>query len=150
MFVRILRRGRLPLAVLGAFALLFATGCGGIRRVPVAGTVTLDGKPFTGGHLIFSPDPAKGNTHRINCRGRIKDGYYNLETAAITRDDSGAGVPLGWYKVTFMMFEESTKKHPIAPIDIHSRFRNVETTPLSVEVKDNPDPNAYNFAMTSN
>ncbi len=149
MAAKLVRRGRPSLAILGALVLTSVVGCGGIRRVPVSGTVTLDGKPFTGGHLVFSPDAAKGNTHRINCRGRITDGHFDLETAAVTRTDSGHGVPLGWYKVTFMMLEESTKKHPLAPIEVHSRFMNVDTTPLSVEVKDNPDPDAYNFMLTS-
>jgi hypothetical protein len=123
-------------------------GCGGVRRIPVAGTVTLDGQPINDGHLVFTPDTAKGNTHRISCTSRIQDGHYNLETNGVTRSESGPGVPLGWYKVTFRMLEESTKKHPIAPVNVNDKYRNVETTPLSVEVKDNPDPDAYNFKMT--
>jgi len=137
------------LAFFGALALTSLTGCGGVRRIPVSGTVTLDGKPFTGGHLVFSPDNAKGNTHRINCRGRIKDGQYDLETNGVTPSDSGDGVPLGWYKVTFIMLEESTKKHPIAPVDVHGRFRDQDKTPLTVEVKDNPAPGSYDFKLTS-
>lgn len=143
-----IRRGWLVLAILGAFGLAFMTGCGGIRRVPVSGTVTLDGKPFTGGHLVFSPDPAKGNKHQINCRGRIQEGRFHLETNAVTRADSGTGVPLGWYKVTFVQLEESTKKHPVAPIEVNDRFRDPDKTPLAVEVKDNPEPGAYDFKMT--
>jgi hypothetical protein len=149
MTVKTVRRGWHSLAIVGALALTFVVGCGGIRRVPVAGTVTLDGKPFTGGHLVFSPDSAKGNTHTINCRGRIKDGHFQLETNAVTRADSGSGVPLGWYKVTFIMLEESTKKHPIAPIDVHGSFKDPDKTPLSAEVTDNPAPGAYDFKMTS-
>jgi hypothetical protein len=136
------------LAILGAFALTSVVGCGGVRRIPVAGTVTLDGQPFTGGHLVFSPDSAKGNTLRIKCRGRIVDGHYDLETNGVTRSESGSGVPLGWYKVTFIMLEESTKKHPVAPVNVNSKFRSVDTTPLSVEVKDNPEPGAYDFKLT--
>src|SRR5207248_188574 len=96
------RRGGLSLAILAALALTSVVGCGGVRHVPVAGTVTLDGQPLNGGWLAFSPDTAKGNTHRINCRSRIKDGHYDLETNGVTRSESGSGVPLGWYKVTFM------------------------------------------------
>jgi hypothetical protein len=136
------------LAILGAFTLTSVVGCGGVRRIPVAGTVTLDGQPFTGGHLVFSPDSAKGNTLRINCRGRIVDGHYDLETNGVTRSESGSGVPLGWYKVTFVMLEESTKKHPVVPINVNNKFRSVDTTPLSVEVKDNPEPGAYDFKLT--
>src|SRR6266481_9271339 len=93
--------GWLPLAILGAFALTSVAGCGGVRRIPVSGTVTLDGKPIDGGTLVFSPDMAKGNTHRISCISPIKDGGYDLETNGVTPRDSGSGVPLGWYKVIF-------------------------------------------------
>lgn len=148
MKAKIVGRGWFSLAILGAFALTSVVGCGGVKRVRVSGTVTLDGQPFTGGHLVFSPDNAKGNTHRINCRGRIKDGHYDLETNGVTREESGSGVPLGWYKVTFMMLEESTKKNPIQPLNINSKFRDPDKTPLSVEVKDNPEPGAYDFKMT--
>ena len=145
---KIARRGWLSLATLGALALTSAVGCGGVRRLPVSGTVALDGQPLNGGYLVFTPDTAKGNTNRISCTSRIKDGHYNLETNGVTRGESGSGVPLGWYKVTFRMLEESTKKHPIAPVNVHPKFKDVEKTPLSVEVKDKPEPGAYDFKMT--
>jgi hypothetical protein len=108
----------------------------------------LDDKPVNGGSLQFTPDAAKGNTASIVCTSPIRDGRYNLETSGITRADSGAGVPPGWYKVTFFQQEESTKKHQVVPIDVNPIFRSVETTPLSVEVKDNPEPGAYDFKLT--
>jgi hypothetical protein len=148
MATKIVRPGWLWLAVLGAFALSSVTGCGGVRRVPVSGTVTLDDKPLNGGYLEFTPDAAKGNTAKINGMSPIKDGRYNLETNGITRADSGPGVPLGWYKVTFRILEESTKKHPQAPLNVNDKYKSAETTPLSVEVKDNPEPGAYDFKMT--
>ena len=142
------RRGWLPLAILGAFALTFVVGCGGVRRLPVSGTVTLDDKPLNGGYLEFTPDTAKGNTAKIICISPIKEGSYNLETNGVTRADSGPGVPPGWYKVTFRILGESTKKHPQPPINVNERFKSVEKTPLSVEVKDNPEPGAYDFKLT--
>jgi hypothetical protein len=148
MATKTVRRGWLSLAILGAFALTSVVGCGGVRRVPVSGTVMLDDQPLNGGYLQFTPDTAKGNTAKIVCISPIKEGRYNLETNGITRADSGAGVPPGWYKVTFMMLEESTKKHRVEPININEKFKNVEKTPLSVEVKDNPEPGAYDFKMT--
>src|SRR5262245_60610818 len=136
------------MAVLGAFALTSVAGCGGVRRVPVSGTVTLDDKPLNGGYLVFSPDTAKGNTHRISCTSPIKDGRYSLETNGVTRSESGSGVPLGWYKVTFRILTEGTKKKPQAPLNVNDKFKNVETTPLSVEVKDKPELGAYDFKLT--
>jgi hypothetical protein len=146
MATRIVRRGLL-LAILGAFALTFVAGCGGVRRIPVSGTVLLDGAPINGGYVEFNPDSAKGNMAKIICRSRIKEGHYNLETSGITRSDSGSGVPLGWYKVTFRN-QLSSKKHPVAQINVNERFMNPATTPLQVEVKDNPEPGTYDFKMT--
>src|SRR5205823_13520350 len=128
MDTKMVQRGRLAVVVLGAFALVCVAGCGGERRVRVAGTVTLDDKPFTGGCLQFTPDAAKGNTRRIVCFAPIKDGRYNLETSGISRDDSGAGVPLGWYKVTFMQMEESTRKVHREPVHVHPKFMNPDKT----------------------
>jgi hypothetical protein len=150
MTTTMVRRGRISVALLGALAMAFMVGCGGIRRIPVSGTVTLDGKPINGGNIVFSPDAAKGNLNRINCMSPIiVDGQYTLETNGVTRSESGDGVPLGWYKVTFRQMQESTKKHPVVPVNVHDRFREPEKTPLSVEVKDNPEPGAYDFKFTS-
>ena len=132
----------------GAFALTLLVGCGGVRKIPLPGR-----SRWTAAHQwrtpVFTPDPAKGNVHRISCTSRIKEGHYDLETNGITPSDSGNGVPLGWYKVSFRMLEESTKKHPIAPINVHDRFRNPDKTPLAVEVKDNPEPGSYDIKMTT-
>ena len=147
METRIVRRRSLSLVILGAFALTFVAGCGGVRRLPVSGTVTLDGAPINGGYLEFNPDSAKGNTAKIIGKSLIKEGRYSLETSGITRSDSGSGMPLGWYKVTFRN-QESTKKHPAPWINVNEKFMSVETTPLQVEVKDDQDPGAYNFKMT--
>jgi hypothetical protein len=147
MATRIVRRGLPSLAILGAFALAFVAGCGGVRRVPVSGTVTLDGAPINSGYLEFTPDTAKGNTAQIVAKSRIQGGRYSLETSGITRSDSGTGVPLGWYKVTFRN-EETSRKHPVEQINVHEKYMNAQTTPLVVEVKDNPDPGGYDFKMT--
>jgi hypothetical protein len=148
MTTEIVRRGWLSLAIIGAFALTSGVGCGGVRRIPVAGTVMLDGQPLDGGYLEFNPDTSKGNKHTIVCKSPVKEGRYNLETSGVTRGDSGAGVPLGWYKVTFRMLQDSTKKVRVTPINVNAKFMSVDKTPLLVEVKDNPDPGAYDFNLT--
>jgi len=85
------RRGWLSLVILGAFALISLVGCGGERRVRVAGTVALDDKPFTGGCLQFTPDAAKGNTRRIVCFAPIKDGRYNSKPVGSAAPTPGQG-----------------------------------------------------------
>jgi len=114
----------------------------------VSGTVTLDGQPLNGGFLVFTPDTAKGNTAKISCTSPVKKGRYDLETNGITRSDSGPGVPPGWYKVTLRTLNLGTKKHPQAPINVHEKYKSVEKTPLSVEVKDHPEAGVYDFKMT--
>ncbi len=138
----------LPFAILCTFGLISLTGCGGVRRIPISGTVTLDGQPLNGGILVFTPDWDKGNTAKISCTSPVKEGRYDLETNGITRADSGAGVPPGWYKVTLRVLDLGSKKHPQAPIHVNDKYKSVEKTPLSAEVKDNPESGAYDFKMT--
>jgi len=123
-------------------------GCGGIRRLPVSGTVTLDDQPLNGGALSFAPDPAKGNKSQITGNGPVKEGRYELQTTAINRADSGPGVPPGWYKVFYKTLNLSTKKNPLSQLEVNDKFKSAETTPISVEVKDNPEPGAYDFNFT--
>jgi hypothetical protein len=147
MGTKTIRRGWLSLAILGGFALTSVVGCGP-KRLPVSGTVTLDGKPLNDGQLVFTPDNAKGNTSRIVCTSWIKDGRFNLETNGVTRSESGSGAPPGWYKVSFRILHEGGKKNPQAPVNVNGQFMDPETTPLSVEVKDKPEPGAYDFKLT--
>ena len=148
MATKSVRRGWLPLAILCAVGLTSLMGCGGVKRLPVSGTVTLDGQPLNGGILSFSPDTAKGNTSQISGNSPVKEGHYELQTTAINSADSGSGVPPGWYKVFLKTPNLSTKKNPQSPIEVNDKFKSVETTPLSVEVKENPEPGAYDFKLT--
>jgi hypothetical protein len=145
MTIGLLRGGRDVLAVLLAFGLVVLFGCArGIRRIPVSGTVTLDGKPLQGGVLVFHPDESKGNTARIGCSGPVKNGHYKLNTSAVTRLDTGAGAPLGWYKVTL------TNNLPGQPIiNVANKYLTPETTPVAIEIVDNPEPGAYDIQLTS-
>jgi hypothetical protein len=86
------QRNRAPLRpwlpMLGATALLWAGyGCGkdeADKFVPVAGKVTLDGKPLSVGSVSFRPDASKGNK---SCHG--DDPWW--------RSGSVAGLR-GWFK----------------------------------------------------
>ena len=142
------RRRWLPLAILCTVGLTSLAGCGGVKRLPVSGTVTLDGQLLHGGILVFTPDTAKGNTAKISCTSPVREGRYELETIGITGSDSGSGVPPGWYKVTYNRIDLATKKRAQADIQVNDKYKNADTTPLSVEVKDNPDAGAYDFKLT--
>src|SRR6516164_4282354 len=110
-------RGWLRWAILCALGLTALAGCGGVRRAPVAGTVTLDGKPLDGAVITFSPDAAKGNTASISCSGLVKEGRYELQTTGTTRADSGSGAPPGWYKVTLKPQPKPLIAQPPAPVE---------------------------------
>ena len=127
------RRKTFVVALLGACLTVPLGGCGGVKRVPVTGSVTLDGKPLEGGVLLFHPDASRGNTNRAGCTGPVKNGRYTLVTSGVTRDETGDGAPLGWYKVTLL------NDLPGAPvINVHGKYLNPETTPLEVEIVEDP------------
>ncbi len=112
------------------------TGCGSeMRRIPVSGNVTLDDKPLQGGVLLFHPDDSKGNTVRVSCTGPVKAGRYELVTSGVTKTDTGSGAPLGWFKVTLINDLPGT-----AVINVHSKYLSPETTPVAIEIVDNPEP----------
>jgi hypothetical protein len=139
---RKVRRASSAFLVLG---FVFLIGCGesGIRRVPVSGSVTLDGEPLNAGVLLFHPNEAKGNTARVGITGPVKAGRYSLVTAGVTGADTGSGAPLGWYKVTLM-----TDLPGMPEIKIHPKYLRPETSPLEIEIKDNPPPGHYDLQMT--
>jgi hypothetical protein len=139
------RGGRPAVGAVLAAGLAALAGCGGgeFQRVPVSGTATLDGKPFSGGILHFYPDPAKGNNHRVDCLSPVRDGKFTLVTTAVRDKDSGDGAPVGWYKV--YLYTDV----PGAPTTIHPRFTTPEKTPISVEVVESPEPGRYEIKFTS-
>jgi len=136
---------RLLAAVLCALGSVSLAGCGRaeFKKVPVSGTVTIDGKPFSGGVLHFYPDPAKGNNARADCLSPVRDGKFNLLTTAVNDRDSGSGAPVGWYKA--YLFTDV----PGAPTNIHPRFTTPEKTTVEVEVVENPEAGAYDIKFTS-
>jgi hypothetical protein len=138
------RRARIVSALLCALGLAVVSGCdGGPKRVPVKGTVTLDGQPLTGGVLHFYPDPDKGNMHRVDCLSPVRDGKFNLLTTAVKDSESGDGAPVGWYKV--YLYTEI----PDLNLKIDPKFTDPARTPIEVEVKEKPEPGDYDIKFTS-
>ena len=136
-----------------AAALVGVAGCGGVKRVPVSGTVTLDGQPLKEGILEFVPDPAKGNNLRVSCMGPISNGRFNLTTAGMDRADNGAGAPVGWFKVRYMNpnergYDPNSKVKDDSP-KVADKYRSEETTPISIELTDPPPAEGYKIELTS-
>ncbi len=90
----ILRRGALVL-VPGLVLVLLAmqTGCGGVKKAPVSGRVTYNGKPVKSGHIMFM------STNGVPGTGELDgDGRYRLQAAVgentVTVESRGLGKPL--------------------------------------------------------
>ena len=130
------------LRVLFACGLMAVAGCGGPRVVAVAGTATADGQPLTRGVVSFNPDPARGNTARVACRGRIQgDGRYELYTDDGSRVLKGA--PVGWYKVTVAATPGDEK-----PLPVNNKYTDFDKTDLAVEVVAKAAPGAYDLKFS--
>jgi hypothetical protein len=141
-----------PLGV-GGLALV-ALGCGapGEKLVPVAGKVTLDGRPWAVGDVGFFLDPARGNPDRRAAVGTLSaDGTYRLFTAG------KPGVPPGWYKaVVWATDDPAAAGNPWGPDGklrpvrwlIDPKYTRADTTPLAVEVVENPPPGHYDLRLT--
>jgi hypothetical protein len=140
----------LPAAVLGA---LLASGCGDDSGVgttyPVRGKILLNNEPFTASTtvIVFKPNAARGNKTALEPAGKIDDdGNYTL----LTKGRSGA--PPGWYKVVVAATGEPRKgatKHRPAPQSLlPAKYGQAKTTPLEVEVVENPSDGAYDLKLT--
>jgi hypothetical protein len=79
------------LVAFSAVVLLMVAGCddGRPTRVPIAGTVLVDGKPLTVGDVKFVPQGARPSAGRIGADGRFR----------LTCYDGGDGAVLGKHRV---------------------------------------------------
>ncbi|OWK40760.1 hypothetical protein FRUB_04652 [Fimbriiglobus ruber] len=111
----------------------------------------LDGKPMEGGILSFDPDVSRGNTAQVSCTSPIRGGRFELQTAGITRSDSGSGIPLGWYKVSVRA--NMVGAPPVFPgqpaFKIDPKYLNPNRTPLTIEIVEHPQPGAYDLKLTA-
>lgn len=114
-----------------AGVLLGAVGCGG-GRFPVEGRVTFkDGKPLTGGKVIFE---ATGEGRNLSARGDIQaDGTYRMGT-----ESDNDGVPPGHYRVLVTPpLPKNLERRGKPPIDL--RFSKFETSGLEFTVTTGPN-----------
>jgi len=131
-------------------ALVGVAGCGGVKRIPTSGKVTLDGKPMPSGVLQFIPDTSKGNNLRLGCSGPISNGRWNLVTSGMARADTGTGAPVGWFKVVYTDPNEGSKQPGLSPAPtVAARYQREDTTPLSIQLTDPPPAEGYTIELTS-
>lgn len=77
-------------------ALVILVGCGKSDRAPdatVQGRVLFQGRPLTGGAVVFAPDREKGTTGKPLTATVDAEGHYKLTL------DGAAAIPPGWYRV---------------------------------------------------
>lgn len=134
-----MRRGLSIAVMLTTAFLLAATGCGSSGTHPVHGRVVLkeDGKPLTGGMVIFEP---ADESLKVNAHGSIqKDGSYRLSTY-----QDGDGAPPGRYRVLVVPPPPANPDRPPPP-PFHPRFGSLEKSPLEFTVT--PGRNEYNITV---
>jgi hypothetical protein len=134
-------RSRLGLLVVGWA--VFVAGCG--DKLPpltsVAGKVTVDGQPLTGGQVGLSPDKESSpDTPALMCVGTIdSSGNYKIYTSG------KAGVPLGKYKVAVTPSMVPSGGGMPAPFD--RKYTNPKTSGLIIQVVEGAAPGAYDLKL---
>jgi hypothetical protein len=124
--------------VLLAVALL-CTGCGdGTTRVPVQGTVNLNGAPVDGGKIMFIP---KDKDDRIGfANAPIQNGKFTIEP----------GPSLGNHRVEIVWYKKTGKQVASSDLPVDEKIQVVpdiynERSTLSVEVKAGMEPLKYDL-----
>jgi hypothetical protein len=139
-----LRKGVPPAVVL--LLALPAWGCGdGIARVPIEGTVLIDGAPLRGmtGAVTFIPDKSRGNDSPLRAAGPIdKEGRYMLFTKG------KPGVPPGHYKVVVSAVPPGAERDA-SRLAVHPRYVVEQHTPLEAEVVVESAPGRYDLKLTA-
>jgi hypothetical protein len=126
--------------------LLCLAGCSGNRpmpkefgaRLPVQGTVTIDGVPLRGGNVrFFSLDR---DVDQLQPEGLIDaQGKYTVSTYQVK------GAPAGKYRVTVDPASDDKKQDRMVGVI----YQHWEKSPLVVTVQENASPGAYDLKISS-
>jgi hypothetical protein len=125
---------------------LFASGCGGSKLIPVEGKVTVANQPLKTGNVTYHPDVAGGNkgSYPSLPMGTIDEtGKYTLSTGG------KPGAPPGKYKVTVVATVPLDAKNPYSMPKhlIDKAHADAGTTTLSKEVKEGAPADQYDLAL---
>jgi len=125
---------------LGWLLLVALLGCGSSDgRLAVDGSITLDGKPLSGGVVSFRPVQADKAT---TAGSGIEEGRYRIP--------ADAGLLPGEYKVVIQAFEETGRmvndvQFGQTPETVPVKFNEAETLRATVTAD---GPNRFDFALT--
>jgi hypothetical protein len=106
-----------------------------------SGTVTFNGKPVTGGVIIFVPDPSKGSDGPMGIGEIDQSGHYRIRTLRVE------GALVGWHKVRIEDPMAGGPPRVAGPVQIPGFYAKAETSGLTAEVKAGQD-NQIDFALT--
>lgn len=105
------------------------------KRVPVSGTVLLEGAPLTQGAIRFVPESGRPVGSMI-----MVDGSFQLSETTVGNPNANSGVLIGTYRIavssSVALDEDVGKIHWFAP----SRYADFRTSGLVVDIK-GPEPN---------
>lgn len=136
------RRAVAAARVFAAFVLLGVAGCGGHEKetATVKGTVLLDGQPFTGGAVVFTPAAGRAAMGKI-----APDGSYTLGTYR-----PGDGAIVGHHQVSVVPPMPVNETDPVSPLayKLPPRYGNGETSGLEFDVESDKE-NTYDIKLSS-
>lgn len=106
---------------LRAALLLLVVGCGGSPPAlsPTTGRVKWQGRPLSGGTIVFAPNPERGNRGPMAVAEVAEDGTFTLETEGVP------GCVPGWHRVTVLSRSSG----------LPTRYRDPELSGQHVEIK---------------
>jgi hypothetical protein len=112
------------------------------KTYPVKGKVYLDGALLKAGSVAYFPADYEG-APAFEAAARIApDGTYELSTRG------KPGALLGRYKVTVVSQKQVDSSRPAEAVSlVPTEYTRKETTPLAVEVVENPEDGKYDLRM---
>ena len=130
--------------LLSVGTIVAAVGCntaGSEKLALVAGKVTVDGQPLKTGSVTFKPDASRGNSSQHHPTSAIDaDGHYELSVPPERK-----GAPPGWYQIVVTAYDNPRPGRLKTLIDV--KYQDEKTTPLKIEVIENPEPGRYDLKL---
>lgn len=132
----LLVRRVLFVAMLAAFGVALP-GCGPKypETIPVAGTVTLDGKPVAGAAVVFTPEEGQQATGTTDDSGRFELSTFQL----------GDGALPGTHRVTVAKTTTDPDDEEKVVFIIPQKYGNLQTSELTCDVHAEMGPVQYDF-----
>jgi hypothetical protein len=135
---------------MSGFLLLVMTGCGGASpddRLPVQGTVTLDGQPMDGGVILFLPQ-GEGTDKRVKVGGDIMKGKYAIK-AGKGPNPGLCRVEITWKRKTGRKLKNTEFGGPLVDEEVQGLPAKYHTqSTLTAEIKPSGG-NTFNFDLTT-